>query len=89
MEDAATAEISRSQLWQWIHRHCYTVSGVAITVDLYEKLKREELVKIKAMLGEETYHSGRFEEAIEIFDRLVKNDTLEEFLTINAYTYLN
>lgn len=89
MEDAATAEISRSQLWQWIHHEAYTVSGTPITIDLYDKLKKEELEKLRAMLGEERFESGRFEEAVEIFDQLVKSEKLEDFLTLKAYDYLN
>lgn len=89
MEDAATAEISRSQLWQWIHHQCYTVSGTAITADLYDLLKREELSKIKAMQGEEKFRSGKFKEAVALFDKLVKNETLEDFLTLKAYEYLD
>ncbi len=89
MEDAATAEISRSQLWQWIHHGCFTVSGEPITVLLYERLKKEELKKIKTMLGEDAFNAGRFKEAVEIFDRLVKGEQLEDFLTLNAYDYLD
>jgi len=89
MEDAATAEISRSQLWQWIHHECYTVAGRAITPALYDHLKAEELIKIKELLGEDRFKAGRFEEAVEIFDHLVKADSLEDFLTLNAYEYIN
>ncbi len=89
MEDAATAEISRSQLWQWIHHNCYTVNGTNITIELYEQLKLEELEKIQQLVGEENFKNGCFKEAVQIFDRLVKSDQLEDFLTLNAYDYLN
>lgn len=89
MEDAATAEISRSQLWQWIHHECYTGNGTQITSELYDQLKKEELSKIRGMIGEEAYENGRFPEAIELFDRLVKSPELEEFLTIPAYQLIN
>lgn len=85
MEDAATAEISRSQLWQWIHHECYTVNGTQVTEALYDQLKKEELLQIKDLLGEEAYENGRFKEAMELFDKLVKSPKLEEFLTIPAY----
>lgn len=89
MEDAATAEISRSQLWQWIHHNCYTVNGTNINIELYEQLKLEELEKIQQLVGEERFKNGRFKEAVQIFDRLVKSEQLEDFLTIDAYAYLN
>ena len=89
MEDAATAEISRSQLWQWIHHNCYTVNGTNINIELYEHLKLEELEKIQDLIGKERFENGRFKEAVQIFDRLVKSEQLEDFLTINAYEYLN
>ena len=89
MEDAATAEISRSQLWQWIHHNCYTVNGTNINIELYEQLKLEELEKIQDLVGKERFENGRFKEAVQIFDRLVKSEQLEDFLTINAYDYLN
>ena len=89
MEDAATAEISRSQLWQWIHHNCYTVNGTNINIELYEQLKLEELEKIQQLVGEENFKNGCFKEAVQIFDRLVKSDQLEDFLTLNAYDYLN
>ncbi len=89
MEDAATAEISRSQLWQWIKNGCTTVSGKPITIAYYEELKKEELIKIEALIGSEAFEKGRFDEAITIFDQLVKSDRLEDFLTIPAYNLLN
>ncbi|WP_421875358.1 malate synthase A [Marinoscillum sp.] len=89
MEDAATAEISRSQLWQWIHHNCYTVNGTNINIELYEHLKLEELEKIQELVGSENFENGRFKEAVQLFDRLVKSDQLEDFLTLNAYDYLN
>ncbi|MEQ9307334.1 MAG: malate synthase A, partial [Marinoscillum sp.] len=89
MEDAATAEISRSQLWQWIHHNCYTVNGTNINIELYEQLKLEELEKIQELVGTEKFQNGKFKEAVQIFDQLVRSNRLEDFLTINAYDYLN
>ena len=89
MEDAATAEISRSQLWQWIHHGCSTGSGVPITVELYEQLKADELASIRSRIGDDAYENGRFQEAVALFDRLVKSPELEEFLTIPAYELIN
>jgi len=88
MEDAATAEISRAQLWQWIHNNVTFADGKAITIDLYHDLKKEELVKIKEMLGEERYNAGKFELATELFDYFVESKNFEEFLTLKAYQYI-
>ena len=89
IEDAATAEISRSQLWQWVHHNCQTVNGTKINLELYEKLKLEELKKIQQLVGEENSKKGRFKEAVQVLDQLVKSDRLEDFFTLNAYDYLD
>ena len=89
MEDAATAEISRTQLWQWVHTQTCTEDGQPITADLYHQLKREELTKIKNMLGVDTFDQGRFDEAVQLFDQLVLTDELADFLTIPAYNLID
>lgn len=89
MEDAATAEISRSQLWQWI-RHPKGVlnDGRKVTAEMYEQLKGEELGKIKQELGAQVYKKGRFAEAVELFDRMILNDNFVDFLTLPGYELL-
>ena len=82
MEDAATAEISRSQIWQWIRHQAKLEDGTTITRDLYEQIRDEELKR----LGE--YGPGRLEEAAEILDRLILTDVFVEFLTLIAYDHL-
>lgn len=82
MEDVATAEISRAQLWQWLHHKVPLNDGVALSPDLYVKIRDEELEK----LGD--IRAGRFGEAVEILDRLVLHPDFPEFLTITAYRYL-
>lgn len=89
MEDAATAEISRTQVWQWLKNGATLDDGRVITEDLYEQLKTEELEKIKTYVGEENYQKGRFDQAISIFDKLVKSDDFKEFLTIPAYQLID
>ncbi|GAA0892397.1 malate synthase A [Fulvivirga kasyanovii] len=89
MEDAATAEISRTQVWQWLKNGATLDDGRVITEDMYEQLKAEELEKIKAYVGEENYKNGRFDQAISIFDKLVKSDDFKEFLTIPAYQLID
>jgi malate synthase len=86
MEDAATAEISRAQVWQWIHNpNGVLADGRKATLDLYRQILPEELEKIKALVGEEAYQKGRYQEAVELFDRLVTADRFTEFLTLPAY----
>jgi malate synthase len=89
MEDAATAEISRAQLWQWIrHPRGVLTDGRKVTIEMYEQFKAEELEKIKQEIGEPAYEGGRFTEAIELFDQLILNDEFVEFLTLPGYELL-
>jgi malate synthase len=88
MEDAATAEISRTQLWQWIKHGATLDDGRTITYGMYEELLPQELMKIREYVGEENYNNGKFDTAISLFNQLISEDTLEEFLTLNAYQYL-
>ena len=83
MEDAATAEISRGQIWQWIQHAAELDDGRPITSDLYESLRDEEL----AALGGTS--ESRFGDAVEILDQLVLNEEFTEFLTLPAYEYLD
>ncbi|OCA82681.1 malate synthase A [Pradoshia sp. D12] len=89
MEDAATAEISRAQVWQWL-RHPKGVldDGRKIDMEMYKTLKEEELQKIKQDLGEERFENGRFTEAAELFDKLIISDEYYDFLTLPAYEIL-
>jgi malate synthase len=89
MEDAATAEISRSQIWQWV-RHGATLSdGRTVTRELVRQVLDEETAKIRAAVGEEVWCAGRPAETREIFDRVALSEQLYEFLTIPAYDYLD
>ena len=85
MEDAATAEICRAQVWQW-RRHGAAIDGGArIDSTLIDRLLAEQLDRIREELGDARYDAGRFAEAAELFDGLVKQDRFEEFLTLPAY----
>lgn len=89
MEDAATAEISRAQLWQWIrHPRGILEDGSRLTIGLYEKLRDEEVQHIREKIGEIAYQKGKFDQAITIFDQLVKEDEFIDFLTIPCYENL-
>ena len=83
MEDAATAEISRSQIWQWIRHQAKLDDGRTITRELYRQIRDEELKR----MGE--FGPGRLEEAAEILDKLILTDDFVEFLTLIAYDYLS
>ena len=90
MEDAATAEISRSQVWQWIHHHNGNLNdGRKITIDLYQRYLKEELEKIKNTVGERQFANGKFTLASELFDKMVTERNCIEFLTLTAYQHLN
>ncbi len=89
MEDAATAEISRAQIWQWIHNQGVNLDdGREINMEMFKSLMPEELQKIREMLGEERYTSGKFELAAEILDQLIDNPEFEDFLTLRAYAHI-
>ncbi|MDR7078383.1 malate synthase [Neobacillus niacini] len=89
MEDAATAEISRAQVWQWIrHPRGVLADGRKVTIEMYEQFKAKELEIIKAEIGLSAYENGRFTEAVELFDSLIINDEFEEFLTLPGYKLL-
>jgi malate synthase len=89
MEDAATAEISRSQIWQWVHHHAQLEDGRTVTRELVREILDEETAKIRDAVGEETWKEGRPAETREIFERVALSDELLEFLTLPAYEYLD
>jgi len=88
MEDAATAEISRTQLWQWLHNTSTLADGRKFTKDLYAELLESEIMTLKDLVGEDKFKTGKFDLAIELFDSLVISEEFEEFLTIKAYKYI-
>jgi len=88
MEDAATAEISRSQVWQWIHHRAALEDGRTVDAALLHAIADEEMDRIEKEIGPERFRGGRFPEARELFERLSTSETLEAFLTIPAYERL-
>lgn len=88
MEDAATAEISRTQVWQWLKHGATLEDGRTVTKDLVDQLFTEEMNGLREALGADTYDSGRFNEAIEIFRTLLASDDPDPFLTLSAYNYI-
>lgn len=90
MEDAATAEISRTQVWQWIrHPKGILEDGRKVTMELVLQVLEEELVKIKEAVGEQAYEGGRYAEATQLFKTLIEQDEFVEFLTLPGYTKVN
>ncbi|MDX2134400.1 MAG: malate synthase A [Saprospiraceae bacterium] len=85
MEDAATAEISRAQLWQWLHHEAHLQEGPLFSAGLYARLRDEELAQIRATVGEDAWKTGRFDEAVRLFDQMVNAPVFTEFLTLPAY----
>jgi malate synthase len=89
MEDAATAEISRAQVWQWLHNNDVKLSdGRTINTELYHQLHNEEMVKIKKLVGDNIFNKGKYALASELFNKLVLEEEFAEFLTLKAYDYI-
>jgi len=89
MEDAATAEISRSQIWQWMRSPKGVLDdGRKVTKDMFRKLLPEELARVRRELGEEAWSAGRYEEAAKLFDEITTSDDYVEFLTLPGYEWL-
>jgi malate synthase len=88
MEDAATAEISRAQVWQWIRHRASLGDGRTVDAALFRRIVEEEMKRIEAEVGRDRFREGRFPEARDLFVRLSTAETLEEFLTLPAYETL-
>ncbi len=89
MEDAATAEISRSQIWQWINNDVKLDTGDVVTADLVHRIEDEELDKIRSMVGDEAFQYGRYAEARQLFELVALADDYADFLTIPAYELID
>jgi malate synthase len=89
MEDAATAEIARSQIWQWIrHEKGVLDDGRRVTVEMFRQITGEELAKLRAQLGDAGYAAGNFERAARLLDTITTAAKFESFLTLPAYEAL-
>jgi malate synthase len=91
MEDAATAEISRAQVWQWIrHPRGVLSDGRKVTKELFRSVLEQELEKVKTQVGEERFANSKFERARELFDKITTDDAVfAEFLTLPGYDDLD
>jgi len=88
MEDAATAEISRAQLWQWAYHKSKLNDGTLIDFDFINLLIDQELHTIQSEVGENKFENGKFTDASKLFFNMIKNNELDEFLTLPAYNQL-
>ncbi|EFE78617.1 malate synthase A [Streptomyces filamentosus] len=88
MEDAATAEISRSQIWQWINADVVFENGEHATADLARKVAAEELAAIRAEIGEETFTAGKWQQAHDLLLQVSLDQDYADFLTLPAYEQL-
>ncbi|MBQ1120033.1 malate synthase A [Streptomyces smyrnaeus] len=88
MEDAATAEISRSQIWQWINAGVVLDTGQQVTAELARQVAAEELAALRAQIGEEAFAAGRWQQAHDLLLRVALDEEYEDFLTTPAYQML-
>ena len=88
MEDAATAEISRTSIWQWIHHEKSLNDGRPVTKALFRQMLQEEMLVVREEVGEARFNAGRFEEAARLMERITTQDELIDFLTLPGYELL-
>ncbi|MDQ2943260.1 MAG: malate synthase A [Candidatus Dormibacteraeota bacterium] len=89
MEDVATAEISRSQVWQWIRHSSRLSEGSPVTADLVREITNDELAKVRERLGEELWAKGRFAEARQVFEEVALSESFPAFLTLAARRHID
>jgi len=90
MEDAATAEISRAQVWQWIHHpEGVLEDGRKVTLDLFHRILQEEMTALRREFGEARFRLGKYLQASQLFDEIISADELDEFLTLRAYEQID
>jgi malate synthase len=85
MEDAATAEIARSQVWQWLHNDIELADGTRVTRELVEQIIGEEMQLIRERAGEESFAVGRWDDARALFTDMALAEDYQDFLTVPAY----
>ena len=88
MEDAATAEISRAQLWQWMKHEASLNNGENITAEIFDLWLTEEMNVIKSKVGDNRFKNGKFNDASSLFSEMIQKNDFDEFLTIPAYKQL-
>ncbi|OLC15227.1 MAG: hypothetical protein AUH32_03850 [Actinobacteria bacterium 13_1_40CM_66_12] len=89
MEDVATAEISRSQVWQWCRHAARLAEGASVTADLVREIADDEMASLRTRHGEELWKKGRFAEAREVFEEVALAESFPAFLTLVAQRYID
>jgi malate synthase len=89
MEDAATAEISRTQVWQWLHHGAHLNDGRKITPELIRETIASQLQNIRSLIGERRFQQGKFQSAAILFGEMMTNTQLQDFLTLAAYPHID
>ncbi len=89
MEDAATAEISRAQVWQWLHQKARLDDGREVTPALFRDALKREMERVRGEVGAKAFDGGRFREATQLFSEMSLADAFEEFLTLPAYRLID
>ncbi len=90
MEDAATAEISRSQLWQWVHHeNAVLADGRPVTPELVKRLFGEEVEKLRARVGDHAYRVGHYDRAHALIEDIALKPEFSEFMTLVGYDHLS
>jgi malate synthase len=88
MEDAATAEIARCQIWQWMKHGARTDEGETITKEFVGGLLKDHVKEIRVTLGDDAFNKRKYTLAIQLYERLLLSDRLEDFLTLVAYPHI-
>ena len=88
MEDAATAEISRTQIWQWLKHHSVLADGRPFTEALYDNWLQQEMTAIRDEIGNDRFDKGEFARASQLFIQMSKADPFVDFLTLPAYAFI-
>jgi malate synthase len=89
MEDAATAEISRAQVWQWLHLEAKLNDGREATPAMFREALAGEMERVRREVGAAAFDGGRFKEAIALFSDMSLSDAFEEFLTLPSYKLID
>ncbi len=88
MEDAATAEISRTQIWQWLKHQSTLADGRRFTEALYDLWLQQEMAAIRSEIGNKRFDEGEFARASQLFIQMSKADPFVDFLTLPAYSFI-
>jgi malate synthase len=89
MEDAATAEISRAQVWQWLHCGAQLADGRTLTPELFDQLLNRQMQVVRNEVGDDRFEGGKFELAINLFRDMTLRNEFVEFLTLEAYRHID